>query len=357
MNKIIEKVNIKKSIKTSWIKNNSNLSSGEVILYNFLDKKINLLKNTTLENKDWIQFYLLNNITIPSSYKKYWKIIPWEIKTIINWKNKLLDGTYAWIKSNIWTWELLTIPKLLENKSKIFAKSNSKFKWSSNNFIKILTKEDILNAKIIMKNKLKEMWIKKIKEEVIKSNKNNSIEIELLNIDNIFKINNFKIKIPEHIKIWDEIEKFELYWELSVIWFTYNKEVLISVLKKSINNNYIKDFQKVVWIDEKTLRLSHIIVRNDLIYSKWNYKYISELKEPLKIKATVDIEYIISKIFNNNDILFNKIKYSVIWKDVEKAEQILTNIQEINNVDIKVTPFFLNTVSKISNNIIIKIKE
>jgi len=41
--------------------------------------------------------------------------------------------------------------------------------------------------------------------------------------------------------------------------------------------------------------------------------------------------------------------------NIKDAEQFLINQPQINNVEIRVQPFFLKTVSKIPENIIIKV--
>ena len=360
INKISNKIFITKTIWTSWIKQKEeNLSKWKVIFFNYLNKKTYLLKNTTLENKDWVQFYLPQNITIsPSSKNKNWKILPWQKIITIFWKIKLLNWDYSWKKTNIKKGVLLTIPKLWEDKTKIFAKSITNFSWGSNTFTKFLTKKDLDNAKKLLINTLKETAIKKIKSDVKVKNKNNSIKFKILPIDNIFKFTNLKINIPEHLKIWDEINNFTIGWEIEISSFTYNKQEIISLLKNSIETTLIKELQEIISIDDKQLRISHIIKRNDLIKINWKYKYIQKLEKPLIVKATTEIEYIISKKFDNKNSTFIKqIKQSIIWKNIKEAEKILTNRQEINNVKIEVKPFFIKYISKLPENIEIIIKK
>ncbi len=351
LNRITKKITLKNKIITSWIKQDKkNKASWKVIFTNLLNEKVYLLKNTTLQTKDWIQFYLENDLTIPANWKK---------ETILYWKIKLLNWEYSWIKSNISTWTLLAIPKLSkENRSKIFAKSITKFNWWSNNFINFLKKEDIENAKKIMLENLKIEWIKQIKEEINKINKNNSIKIEILPVDNIFKFKDINIKIPEHLKLWDEIKSFTIQWELTIYSFTYNKEVVISLLKNLITENTITDLQKIISIDNKSLRISHILKRNDLEKINWKYKYSKNFNKKLRIKSTIEIEYNTSNKFNNKNNFFNtKIKNLILWKNIKKAEKILLNRTEINNVKIKIQPFFLKTISKIPENIEIIVEE
>jgi len=359
INKISKKITLNKKIATSWIKQKKeNLSKWKAIFYNYLPEKIYLLKNTTLENKEWVQFYLPESINIPSSNISNWKIIPWEKEVLLYWKIKLLNWDYSWLKTNIWTWVLLTIPKLGENKTKIFAKSITKFNWWSNKFTNFLTKKDIENARILMKDTLKETAITKIKKDIEKNNKQNSIQVDLLPIDNIFKFTNLKINIPEHLKIWDEIKDFNISWEIEITSYTYNKQAVISLLKNSINNNLIKDYQKIISIDDNSLRIAHIIKRNDLKKINWKYFYSQKSNQPLIIKATTEIEYYLSKKFENkNSNFIQQIKHQIAWKNIEEAEKILTNKSEINDVKIRIQPFFIKKISTLPENIEIIIEE
>ncbi|MDQ7023675.1 MAG: hypothetical protein Q9M97_09365 [Candidatus Gracilibacteria bacterium] len=59
INRITKKVFLSKKIGTSGIKQkDENISKGEVVFYNYLNEKIYLLENTTLQNKEGIQFFL-----------------------------------------------------------------------------------------------------------------------------------------------------------------------------------------------------------------------------------------------------------------------------------------------------------
>lgn len=360
LNRIKESVFLEKTIVTSGIKQkDNNFAKWEVVFYNLLKEKVYLLKNTTLKSKDWVLFYIKEDITIPpSTLSESWKIIPWKLTHTLYWKDKLSNWKYSGTKTNIWTGVLLTIPKLDKlNRSKIFAKSTIKFTWASDSFTKVLKKEDIENAKKLMIENLKTAWIKKIKDNIDNINKNNSLKIELLPVDNIFKFNNLKVNIPKNLKVWDEIDKFTISWKVDVFSFTYNKEVVISLLKNKIEEWIIPSLEKIVSIDEKSLRFSYVIKRNDLQKIAWKYEYTSYEKTPFRIKGTLEIEYNVSKKFDNKDALFNnKIKFLISWKPIDKAEKILTNRPEINNVKIDVQPFFLNSISKIPENIKIDIE-
>ncbi|MDQ7023676.1 MAG: hypothetical protein Q9M97_09370 [Candidatus Gracilibacteria bacterium] len=85
---------------------------------------------------------------------------------------------------------------------------------------------------------------------------------------------------------------------------------------------------------------------------KGGYKYLKKLNSPLIVKSTVEIEYYISEKFNkNNSNYMKKLKNSIINKDIKDAENYLINKSEINNVKIRVQPFFIEKISKLPEKI------
>lgn len=341
LNKITKKVELTKQFITSWIKQDkNNISHWKINITNLLNEEVYLLKNTEFRTKDWILFFIKNNISIPANSNK---------QTVLYWKIQLIDWKYSGTKSNIKKWVSLTIPWLSKNnRSKIFARTTEAFTWWTNHFTRYLKKEDLEKAKILMEENLKILAISKIKKEVETMNLNNSINIEILPVKDIFKFINLEIEIPEHLTIWDEINNFSINGKIDISTFIYNKNIVLSLLTNIINKNIISDSEKIISIDENSLRISHIIKRNDVV--KTNKKFI--------LKGTTEIKYFTRKIFDSKNTYLNtRLKNIIRWKKIEKAEKILINRPEINNVKITVKPFFLNTISNISENIEIIIIE
>ena len=358
INKISENISIEKVFSSSGIKQkNNNTAKWEVTLYNLFPTEVSLLKATTFQTQDWIQFTNSAEIKIPpSTTDDSWKIIPWTTSEILQSKIKLLDGNYSWELSNIEADVLLTIPKLWEDSSKIFAKSSSAFEWWTNDFIKIVRQEDIDNAKISILDSLKQDSIKKVKSIIEEENKSNNIQLDILPIDNIYKFSNIEVLVPEHLKPWDTIDSFTISGKINVVSYSYNTEILRTKLKQIINDSSILTSEKIDSINPKSLRFSHIIARNDLKKENGEYEYIQELEEPLRVKATTEIEYYISKNFENQDNYFShKLKNSISGMNIDDAEDFLVNLPQINNVKIRIQPFFLDTISKIPDNIIITV--
>ena len=361
----IEKIShthsITKNIAASWIKQESlNSSSGKVLFTNFFQEDVSLLKNTTFRNKDNVNFYINSDIIIPPAIKEEesWKIIPWTLEWVLYSKIELTWWKYIWDASNIKAWETLIIPKLEKDKSKLFAKTITDFSWATNNYTKYITETDIKEAKVLVQESLKDESISTLNKKIALLNENNNIKKTVLSLDNIYKYSPVSFSLWEHIVDWFEQDSFSITATLTVTTYIYNKDHTIALLSKVINDTSVAQLERINSIDGSSLRTSHVIARNDLKqWNDWKYSYITlPDNEPLKIKATTEIEYYSSKQFSalSNSFL-EKIKYQITDIPTYDAQKILLNNSDINNVSIKVAPFFLKNTSKTAQNIEFKL--
>jgi hypothetical protein len=101
--------------------------------------------------------------------------------------------------------------------------------------------------------------------------------------------------------------------------------------------------EKLNFLDKNSLRIPDVIEKSE---------------NPIRIKATTQIEIWINYDFENNlNSRVKKIKQMIMWQEIKKASTYLLNIPEIKDVTIKNSPFFLKSVSGVEENIIIKIKK
>jgi len=359
LRKISKTINIEKVFSTTWIsQDEKDISSWEILIKNFLEEKVNLLENTIFENDKWIEFYIKSNVRISPAIKdENGNLIPWEKKAIVYWKAKLKNWLYSWKKTNIWTWVLLTIPKLKEEQSKIFAKTITKISGWTDNYKHFLKEEDLETAKNLLNTELKRQSISEINNIIDKENRSNSLSIKVLPVDNIYKYYNKKIEVPDYLKIWYETDKFTLKWKITIDTFVYNEWLVISKLNDLIKERNISWYEQIEQINLNSLRISHIITRNDLVKNNWKYSYMQKMNKDLRIKWTTEIDYFVTRKFNESDQYINRLKNLILWLDKEEAEKILINNAEINNIKIDIEPFFLNNISKNINNIEIKIED
>lgn len=330
---------------TSWVSEETvKRSKWKVTFYNELNEPIQLLSNTRLKTKDWILFTTDTPVNIEkASISSTWQIIPWKVE--INITSSLHDTEWKvlWNKSNIWTWVLLTLPWLKTNNDKIYAKTTSLITWWNNNYTKILTQKDIDNAKNILEWKLKQESLNELKKQILQENEKNNITYDILWVDDILIYSNLEIKWDENLKIWDKIDNFELTWTIKITSYIYNTEKVLNELSTTIKNLLLKDYEKLLFVNNKTLRISQVLNKNE---------------KPFEIKATVQVEAFFSQIFlseKNNYI--QKLKTSIVWIKKDEALKILLNNPKISQVKIDIRPFFMKSISKILDNIEVKVVE
>lgn len=336
-------IKVNKKIKSTWILQNDRYKAKwEVIIYNKLFTEIKLRPNTRLESQNWILYETKSYIRIPSAQKnKIWTVIPWSKKIEIIAKLKDKNWSPIWVKWNINKKDVvLTIPWLeKEDRINIFAKTTTKLEWWKDIYEKIVSQNDIDNAKTFFLESLKKEAIKEINSRIKQINSENNIEYKILAIDNIYKYSNIDINIPE-IKPWDKIEEFEAYWKIDIKTYAFNVNSVTSKLKNTIELWLLPEKEKLLYINNKSI---------SIFPKKW---VLFRRENPIKIKATLEIDYNIEYNFSkDNDNYISRLKQTISWLDKEKAEIILINESKISNAKIEIRPFFVNKVSKYLNNI------
>jgi hypothetical protein len=313
-------------------------SSGMIRLINKTDEEINLIEKTRLQTKNWVIFEINNWVKIPpSEWNKAWTI---DVKIT----SQIKDVKWITIgeNANIDAKEILSIPWLQENKDDIYAVSLEKFTgWENYVDKKNISNEDIESAKKVLEEKLKIESLKELRKQIKNDNIANNVTYEILGINDIILYKNLEITLPEDVKIWDNKNSFILKWKIEIDAYTYNKNSVITKLKKVINESTIEGSEKILLIDEWSLRVAAEIYRQE---------------KPFEVKATLEVEsFIIHNFLNNNDNYVQKLKSTILWFSKEEATKILLNDPKISNVKIDITPFFIDKISNISDNIIFKV--
>ncbi|MDD4151353.1 MAG: hypothetical protein PHR68_01950, partial [Candidatus Gracilibacteria bacterium] len=251
------------------------------------------------------------------------------------------EGKFIGSRGNIEK-DKFILPGLKFNKDKIYAISETKFTGGSDNIAYLITKEDIENAKKVIEEKVKKYSVNQIKEKIKNENKNNKQNYDVLGVNDIIKYNNLVIENIGEFKEGDKISKFQMKRKINIETFIYNKDTVLSILKDLIKNSLLDGTEKFIFLNEKSLRISDVISRND---------------DNSYIKTTSEIEYGISYDFENNSNYYvKKIKNTIMGLANSEATNILTNDTKIANVSIKNSPFFLSKVTNRPENIILKIK-
>ncbi len=321
---------------------NTSRAKWEVTLINELRDEQIFKPKTRLLTTDWLLFETDDWVKIPPKMTLSWQVVLWTAKANITAKITDNTGKFIWTRWNISKHQVLTIPWLKFNQDKIYAKLEKPTSWWQDNIVYMVWEDDIENSKTILSNMLKKEVLEKLKQKISEESKISWINYEILWIKDILKYKNEDIKITTEIKPWQKIPSFDLYWTITLETYVYNKDQALSQLKKVIQDSLITWTDKLMFIDDKSLKTTVVL---------------SKIENPLKLKATVEIDMWLSYNFDNNINFYNKkLKTLISWLSNDEAKNILLNEDRISNVSIKNTPFFIKKVSWNPDNIILKIK-
>lgn len=336
-------INLKKKFSATWIDENSTKKSRwEIMFYNKYFEEIKLLPKTRLITKDWVLFETPNWVIIPPAIKdNFWKTTLWRIKAEIVSKNYDMNWNFIWKRWNIWKNIMLSLPWLKSDKNMIIAKTISDIKWWDDKHKKLILETDIKHSREILESELKDTALKNLKISLEKDNKINNSSWEILLTNDVINYSNLKITDINWIKAWTKTDSFELEWEIHIKTYIYNEDDILNKLKNTIRDSIIIWSEKILSIDKNSLRIA---------------TEINRVNKPLNIKATVEINFLISHDFaNNKDSYTKKLKSTIRWVEKEEAINLLLNDKKVSNVDIKIRPFFIKKISNIVDNITFKI--
>ncbi len=284
-----------------------------------------------------------------------WMKIPWKRKTasggVIFWTGmvdiiaqiKDVKWQFTGSRWNIWG-SFFTIPGLKFNQDKIYWK----LEWSTTGWkddIKYLVWEkDVENAKLVLEEMLRKDVMEKLKEKIASESKLSWVKYEILWIKDIIQYSKININtFPKDIKPSMPINTFELTWDITIETYIYNTDEVLSLLKDVINESLLEWSDKLMFIDENSLRMTVVLAREE---------------KPLRVKVTNEIDMWVSYDFSNNSNFYNqKLKSLILWLSNDEAMNILINEEKISNVVIKNTPFFIKRIASNLDNIIMKIRE
>jgi len=345
LEKVNDKINITENFKTSWINEKDiKRSKWKAKLFNTTNENIELVSWTRLQTWSGIVYKIDWKSFIPKARLWSWtNIIPW--KTIVNIISKIRDSKWKiiWKRWNIGSWVFLTVPWLKDKNNRIYAKTIWIIKWWSSYINRIVTKTDIKNANIFLEEKLRKDVLEKLKLKILKNNKNNKTNFNILDVNDIITYKNLDIQEVWNIKIWEKRDNFTLTWSIDIETYIYNSDNVVNKLRNTIKDLSLKDIENILLIDNKSLRVSNVIYKR---------------KKPFSVKATMELQVYYSQNFlSKNSAYIERLKWTILWINKHDAKQILLNDKKISNVEIQTRPFFINKVSSLPSNIILKIQE
>ena len=334
----------------------NNKATGKVVLYNEFSETQDLIAGTRLQDSQGIIFEISSWIQIPGGVEdNFWNISPGEIEISVQAQEKDITGQLIGKRGNIPEWTSFILPALdIQSQKKIYARSIENFTWWNNSYKKIISQNDIENARKLFEEKLKSESLKSLKNTISKNNKENKTSFDILSWGRSIIYWDPEVLLEEGINPGVVQETFTVSGSITIIAYVYNKNNVIQRLKTLVGERTLEWVEKIARVDDNSLRMSQIIYLKE---AEENDPINSEDDQEFELKATFEIDstYIHDFLHVENgyiDLLRAKIR----WKPKDEAQKILLNDPKVSNARIEIRPFFVKSISNISSNIIFEIE-
>lgn len=237
-----------------------------------------------------------------------------------------------------------TIPGLSAfNQKVIWGESIEPMKGGVTRFQQVVQKEDIDAAKTQIEENLIQMAKEDLNAHLKEMNKINHTNLVLLDDEDYVQTKLRPMRIPEGLEGSSQ-EKFEIYAEIEAQGVAYDFDQLFATLKKNLKTRVHPDMQ----------------VRDDSIRpDSITFDPVDEDDALGQIKITVSIkgiqEFVIDSSLEAGLRFSTKVKEKILGLPIEEAEAYVSNLPEVEDVQIKVWPFWVSRVPRIEDNIKVRL--
>ena len=321
-----------------------------ITIFNELEREQSLIAETRFVSEEWIIYRLQNRITVPAStISESGEQVLWEINARVTADPFDTNGYYVWTRGNAEDLTL-TVPWLTwELKNRVYAKSAS-LQWWSDEYEVIIWEEDLENAAKLLRTKLESEAVKQLGESIDQDNELNGENYELLALPGTLQYSDFQFTNSDWAKVWDTVKQFELSGSLRITWLVYNKSFVAAKLRKVLDQKTLEDVQEIEFINDDSVRIAHTIISSIENSGSW-------WTLDADIKATMELEAWVSRIVSETGYWVELLKNRIMWLSETEAYDILLNTNNVSNVEIRNSPFFVQKITTKPQNIFFKIRK
>ncbi len=240
----------------------------------------------------------------------------------------------------------LSIPGLSKfNQRQIWAVTDEVLKGGTTSYYKIVKEEDIESAERQIEDNLILIAKEDLRTRIDEINKLNHTNLVLLDDRRYVKTELLDLRISDDLE-GTRKEKFEVFAKISAQGVAYDFDQLFSLMQKELKTRTHPD-----------MRIRDGSISPDTI----SYEVIDEDETLGQIKITATIQGIEEFVIDSSEeagIRFgNKTRDKVLGLPIEEAQNVVANLPEVDDVQIKVWPIWLTSLPRIPENIEIKLLE
>ncbi|MDD2516200.1 MAG: hypothetical protein PHF26_03210, partial [Candidatus Gracilibacteria bacterium] len=309
-------------------------SNGIITIVNELNQEQPFKPKTRFVTEDGLVYRADNWVKIPANSSIDIKVIA----DIYDTNGKIIGA-----KGNIKTGTLMIIPGLKFNKDKVYAKAKTDFLGGADLKNHVLTKTEFEKFKGVFIEKLKAKALDDLKNKIQAENTKNNSNYQILPVNEIIKYDVGEVTLTGGIKVGDIRDDVTLEGKTVITTYMYNKNDTIFYLKTVLNETILSGTEKLIGLNEDSVKVTNIL---------------NKTENPFYMKATTEMDSTISYDFeNSSNNLTKKLKNLIVSTTPEEAKSILLNSQNVSQVSIDFSPFWLNKVASNPDNIEFVIKK
>lgn len=321
-------------------------ATGSMKIINTSDEEWNLKELTRFQTENGIVFHIIEGAFIPPrAENEAGELIPGELAVLIEADNFDTYGEPIGERGNIPP-SRLTIPGLTKyNQRIIWGETEKTLTGGVTDFLEVVKNEDIEAAK----KQIEDNLIMTAKEELLTYIE----EVNKLNQTNLVLLDDSRYLITEllDLRISDDLEgsykkKFEIFAKIEAQGVAFDFDQLFVLLKKELATR-----------THPNMRLRDDSISPENIV----YEVIDEDPDLGQIKITATIvgieEFVIEATTEAGIRFVRKVQERVLGLTIEEAENFVGNFSEVDEVEIKTWPVWINKLPRVPESIEIKLMD
>ncbi len=327
---------------------------GKILIKNHRLKAWTLIKDTRFQTEDGLIFRIQEKIDVPGAQYSMVRTDDGKLTrekvpgTLI--MEVVADGVDAAGKAigergNIQKGVRLNVPALDPTSQTIlYAEADENFTGGVTESYRVLTEEDIETATEKIKEHIEESVKGDFRTYVAQQNAEKGLHLVLLEDDSFIKYRFLELDLPKE-EIGKPKASFEAKAKVEVRGVAYDEEEFYRVLENELKSK-VHPQKKLVAIERNSM--TYRIVTSDSVQGDLN-----RIKLAVTIKGIEEFD--INLDSETGYSLMKRIKEGVLGKDAYTAKYFVQNLEEIDNVEIRVWPFWSSRVPALDSNVKFKI--
>lgn len=321
-------------------------AKGKIKIINTTSEDWELRGGTRFQSAEGIIFRMKEGVTVPpKSREESEELVPGALAVPVEADPFDIYGKPVGNRGNLPPTEFI-IPALSKyNQRLIRGESTEPMKGGVTNYEAIVTKDDIEAAKKQLQENLILMAREELKTYLDEVNQLNKTNLVLLGDNRYLKTHLTEMRLSDDLE-GSYQEKFEIYAKIEATGVAFDFSQLFNLLKEELKGR-----------THPSMRLREDSINPDNI----TYEIIDQDDTLGQIKMTATVvgieEFAIDSSTKAGIDFGNNIKEKIISMDVEKAEALVGNLPEVDAVDIRTWPLWINKIPRLTERVSIKLME